>query len=257
MTTYSPVTLTYLDGTTLAFSREGRVVTVLATPGTNPSLGGPAKLLPPQFTPAGNSYMFQFSSGGAADPHLWFFLLDEINLSGNTPGSIGVSLSIMDGGPWQPFTAQWLADPDPSTPGDNTPRIWLYNKLTSTPGLVDLIGGLANPRVFAKKTMSSAIEEHPYIVYKLGYSATEDLSEESTEARQFVQIFVHDTANAGGDYMKIDQIIDELRKALRLQGSPYHGVITCRYLETSQDLNDETLDTVFKYARFQLITKEK
>lgn len=140
---------------------------------------------------------------------------------------------------------------------DDTPRIWLYDKLTSTPGLANLVGGLVNPRVFAKKTMSSAIEEHPYIVYKLGYSATEDLSEESTEARQFVQIFVHDTANAGGDYMKIDQIIDELRKALRLQGSPYHGVITCRYLETSQDLNDETLDTVFKYARFQLITKEK
>ena len=141
---------------------------------------------------------------------------------------------------------------------DDTPRVWLYDKLTSTPGLANLVGGLTNPRVFAKKSMTSAIEEHPYIVYKLGYSANEDLSEESTEGRQFVQIFVHDWSDGdSGDYMRIDDIISEMKKALRLGDSAYHGVIACRYLETSQDLNDETLNTVFKYVRFQLITKEK
>src|SRR5690606_8670914 len=134
---------------------------------------------------------------------------------------------------------------------------WVYGRLTSFQPLVNLIGG-SDPRVFAKKSMTSAIEAHPYIVYKLGYNADENLSEDTDISRQFIQIWVHDYSdNETADYDRIDAVLTQVKAAFRLQDSSEHGIISARWIETSQDLNDETLDTVFKYARFQLITKEQ
>lgn len=134
-----------------------------------------------------------------------------------------------------------------------TARTWLYGRLTSYTPLTNLIGG-ANPRVFAKKSMTSSVEQHPYIVFKLGYSANVDLSEVSDLERQFIQVWVHDYADQDvADYTKIDEVIVEVKAALTNQSSGTDGVFTVRYLETSQDLDDETLNTVFKYVRFQII----
>lgn len=134
-----------------------------------------------------------------------------------------------------------------------TARTWLYQRLATFPGLVNVVNG----RVFAKKSMTSSIEQHPYLVYKMAFSSNEDLSEDSQVSRQFVQIFVHDYSDGEvADYMRIDEVIDQVKLALRLGESAQDGVIATRYLETSQDLNDETLNTVMKYIRFQLITKE-
>lgn len=137
-----------------------------------------------------------------------------------------------------------------------TKRTWLYNQMAEFPGLAALIGE-DNPRIFAKKSMTSSIELHPFIVYKLGYNASEELSETKEVDRQFVQIFVHDFSDGDtADYMRIDEVIIQLRKALLLGSSPEDGVIAIKYLETSQDFNDETLNTVMKYVRFQMITEE-
>lgn len=134
-----------------------------------------------------------------------------------------------------------------------TARTWLYQQLATFPGLVAII----DDRVFAKKSMTSAIEQHPYLVYKLGYSTSEELAEDSPVSRQFIQIFVHDYSDGEvADYMRIDETIIQVREALFLASSAADGVIATRYLETSQDLNDETLNTVMKYIRFQLVTKE-
>jgi hypothetical protein len=109
--------------------------------------------------------------------------------------------------------------------------------------------------------MTSAIELHPYLVFKLGFSANELLAEEMPDNkdvyRQFLQIWVHDyTDGEVGDYTRIDNVIEQIKDAFRNQSSAEEGVIHCKYLETSQDLNDDTLNTVFKYARLQLTTKE-
>jgi hypothetical protein len=188
-------------------------------------------------------------------PGAWYIEIHELDLG----AGVGITLMTSGAAPFAPLTAQWLADPEvppaPPAPAAFTPRVWLYQKLSSTPEIANLVGGLTDTRVFAKKSMTSAIEQHPYIVYKLGYNATEDISEETSPDRQFVQIFVHDYSDGDtGDYGKIDQIIDAMKRVLHLQSSKDYGVIACRYLETSQDLNDETLNTVFKYVRFQLIT---
>jgi len=132
-----------------------------------------------------------------------------------------------------------------------TARTWLYQQIVDG---VPLVEG----RVFAKKSMTSSIEEHPYIVYKLGYSTGDGLSETVDPNRQFVQIFIHDYSDGEvADYIRIDSTIIQLRAALKLKSSAPEGIISTTYLETSQDLNDETLNTVMKYVRYQLVTEEK
>lgn len=139
-----------------------------------------------------------------------------------------------------------------------TARHFVYGRLTSYAPLVALIGGASSPRVFAKKTMTSLIEDHPYIVYKLGNETTENFSEEREITRQFIQVWVHDFQDKDtADYDKIDAVIKQVRAAFRTIGNSVNDKIwTTIYLETSQDLNDDTLNTVFKYVRFQLIKEE-
>lgn len=137
-------------------------------------------------------------------------------------------------------------------------RTWLYGRLTGYAPLTDLLGGPTNPRVFAKKSMTSSVEDHPYIVFKLGFSANENIAEDTDVERQFIQIWVHDYMDQDvADYTRIDNVLHEVKRALINEGSGEDGVFTTRYLETSQDLDDDTLNTVFKYARYQLIKKEQ
>lgn len=135
-------------------------------------------------------------------------------------------------------------------------RTWLYGRLTSFTPLTDLIGD-TEPRVYAKKSMTSSREMHPYIVYKLGYNAAEELSEDPSFAdpeRQFIQIFVHDFSDQEtADYMQIDEVVKQLKLALHGQTVGSEGIYYVRYLETSQDLDDDTLNTVMKYVRFQIV----
>lgn len=142
----------------------------------------------------------------------------------------------------------------------STPRVWLYQQLTTFPGLVNLVGG-DNPRVFAKKTMTSNQEDHPFIVYKMGFKTNAELAEEMPDGkdayRQFAQVWVHDYYDGTiGDYMKIDAVLHQVKLAIHNKSSAEHGVLLAKYIEVSQDLNDETLNTLFKYGRILLITRE-
>lgn len=132
-----------------------------------------------------------------------------------------------------------------------TARVWFYARLCT----IQAHG--AGTRVFAKKTMTSLIEQCPYIVYKMGNSTAEGLSEERDPDRQFAQVWVHDFHDGEhADYMRIDDVIKEMREVLVNQQSGPDGIWTVRYLETSQDLNDETLNTVMRYVRFQIIKED-
>lgn len=140
----------------------------------------------------------------------------------------------------------------------STARHLVYRTL-NRPSIAELVGG-DNPRIFAKKTMTSSVEEHPYIVYKLGNETSEEFSDAEDApdiSRQYLQIWVHDyTDGDTADYDRIDTITSAIRAEFRNLGSAIDDVWTTRYLETSQDLNDETLNTVFRYLRFQMIKKE-
>ncbi|MEG2887251.1 MAG: hypothetical protein RR853_09010 [Aurantimicrobium sp.] len=134
-------------------------------------------------------------------------------------------------------------------------RTFIYGTMLADEALVELVGG-DEPRIFAKKTMTSAIEEHPYLVYKLGNETLELANEELEVTRQFFQIWVHDYHDQEtGDYAKIDEIIEHLRRVFWIKNSAEEGVWITNWIETSQDLNDDTLNTLFKYVRFQLIRR--
>lgn len=138
-----------------------------------------------------------------------------------------------------------------------TARHFVYGTLTGTPAITDLIGGATDPRVFAKKSMTSSKEQCPYVVYKLGNETSEEFSEDRDISRQFVQIWVHDFSDGEtADYDEIDKVLKAIRQTFFNLNSASNRVWTTRYLETSQDLNDETLNTVFRYMRFQIIKEE-
>lgn len=138
-----------------------------------------------------------------------------------------------------------------------TARTFVYQTLTHNSDLVAMLGGAFDPRVFAKKSMTSAVEDTPYLVYKMGNSSEIGLSEDTSIDNQFFQVWVHDFHDSDtADYMRIDQVCRLVKKAFFLADSAADGVWNVRYLETSQDLNDDTLNTVFRYLRFQLTKKE-
>ena len=139
-----------------------------------------------------------------------------------------------------------------------TARTFIYRTLVNNAGVTSLVGGAANPRVFAKKTMTSSIEECPYIVYKLGNETSLDFAETHEMSNQFFQVWVHDYHDGElADYEKIDEIITAVKAAFFLASSGPDRVYSVKFLETSQDLNDDTLNTVFKYVRFILVKEEK
>lgn len=135
----------------------------------------------------------------------------------------------------------------------STPRIAFYQRLmTYEPLLL-----LHQERVWAKKAMTSSVEGTPYLVYKMGNDTDISLSESDQHNGQFCQVWVHDFSDGKiADYVKIDEVIRAVKAAFHLWNDPESGIIAVQYLETSQDLNDETLNTVFRYLRFQMITKE-
>lgn len=137
-----------------------------------------------------------------------------------------------------------------------TAREFVYATLTGSEIVTSLIGGVDNPRVFAKKSMTSSVEDTPYIVYKMGNSTAEGLSEHDDPERQYFQVWVHDYADQRvADYTKIDTLVRAIKAAFKIDPNQ-PGLWMVNFLETSQDLNDDTLNTVFRYLRFQIIKKE-
>lgn len=131
-------------------------------------------------------------------------------------------------------------------------RNWVYKTLTQNASVKALIGG-SDPRVFAKKSMTSLKEDHPYVVYKLGNDVSFELSEERSPSNQYIQIWVHDyQSQEVADYSLVDQVIDAIKAALLNTALP-KSAWTITWIETSQDLDDDTLNTVFRYMRFRVV----
>lgn len=126
-------------------------------------------------------------------------------------------------------------------------RRWLYTTLVNDPGLSALISG----RVFQGEGMDTAQVVKPFVVYRMGNETDENLAEWDAHPRRvFFQVYVHDT---GPDYQGVDEVIKAVKEALRNKSSASDQVMTVTYLETSRDLEDSTMQTVFRYVRFQAI----
>jgi hypothetical protein len=92
----------------------------------------------------------------------------------------------------------------------------------------------------------------PFLVFRFGNRTNENLAEDMPlVGRQFLSIYLHDVP---ADYSRIDQLEMTVIHGLNLSNSVPDSIITTRYLETSRDLDDQALKTIYRYLRFQLIT---
>lgn len=131
--------------------------------------------------------------------------------------------------------------------GSQLIREWVYNTLKTDTALTDLVGG----RVLLQGSVLSAQQTKPYLVYHFGNQTDEGMYDEDNfqPSRQFLQIFMHVDQ---GDYGPIDDIADAVKVALKSTTNRPPYLIYIQYLETSQDLQDNILQTFFRYARFQI-----
>ena len=125
-------------------------------------------------------------------------------------------------------------------------RSFLNQLLRNDPTLA----GLVSNRVFQGGAMTTANTPKPFVVYHIGNNTSEGLSDEHPASRLFFQVYIHDQP---GDYVRIDDIGDQVKALLVGKGSPADHIITTRFLERSQDLDDQTLGTIFQYLRFQWV----
>lgn len=124
----------------------------------------------------------------------------------------------------------------------------MYSVLVNDPG----VSALAGTRVFQGESMITAQVEKPFLVFRIGNETSFDLSgEDVTPRRVFFQIYVHDS---GPDYQRVDDLGKAVKTAFRVnRKSVANSIMDTIYLETSRDLDDPSLETIFRYFRFQLI----
>lgn len=127
-------------------------------------------------------------------------------------------------------------------------RAWVHTALSTYPPLAAVIGD----RVWQQGAVLSAQTAKPYLVHHFGNNTDEWQTEDEDYQpnRQFLQIFIH---CAQGDYGPVDDIMPLVKAALKNTPGRPANLIHVQYLETSQDLQDDLLQTYFRYMRFQLI----
>lgn len=127
-------------------------------------------------------------------------------------------------------------------------RSWVHTRLSADTSLTAVVGG----RVQQQGAVLTAQTVKPYLVHHFGNNTDEGMYDEDSfqPNRQFLQVFIHVPQ---GDYGPIDDICPLVKVALSSLASRPASLIHVQYLETSQDLQDDLLQTYFRYMRFQLI----
>ncbi len=130
-------------------------------------------------------------------------------------------------------------------------RTFAYKVLTTEPGVDAVFGG----RVAAGQSVMTAQSEKPYIVIKMMNKTDEGFDDPDVAARparQYFMVYIHDERPS---YTGLDDWCDLVKQAFRLNPASASDRITwITFLEQSSDFDDVTLDTVFRYLRFQAIT---
>lgn len=130
-------------------------------------------------------------------------------------------------------------------------RQHVFNVLTQDPSLSAIFAN----RVSSGESLMTAQIAKPYIVYRMGNDTDEGMFDDpdvpSRPNRQFFMVYIHDERP---DYTGIDTYCQLVKNAFRLNPkSPSDNVVWTTFLEQSADFDDVTLDTVFRYLRFQAV----
>lgn len=130
----------------------------------------------------------------------------------------------------------------------NAVRAWVHSRLVNDTNLAIVIGG----RVWQQGAVLTAKAAKPYVVHHFGNNTDEGMYDEDSYQpnRQFLQVFMHAEQ---GDFGPLDDLMPLVKAALLSRVGRPTELIHVQYLETSQDLTDDLLQTYFRYMRFQLI----
>lgn len=136
-------------------------------------------------------------------------------------------------------------------------RVWLYDTLTQDTELQGMLGGVEGikTRVIPRRSQTSIEVQSPFLIYGLGNNTNEGLGDPTANDvdahRQFFQIWIEEEDS--GSYAKIDEFIPVIKRLLTGASSPENNIMTIAWLENSQEFNNETYNTLFRYMRFQAI----
>jgi hypothetical protein len=129
-------------------------------------------------------------------------------------------------------------------------RTFVTAVLKNDPDLAAVFSG----RVLTGQSLMTAQQTKPYIVYKMMNDSDEGWDDPDVPARphrQYFMVYIHDERPS---YDNLDGYTDLVKNAFRLNPSSASDRITwITYLERSADFDDVTLDTVFRYLRFQAV----
>lgn len=129
-------------------------------------------------------------------------------------------------------------------------REWVYSRLTGYSPLVALNGD----RVWLATALESIPSTKPFIIYRVGLSTSSLRGDGLTRVLSSpIQVFIHDDP---GDYARIDQMLRMARVMLEGGSSSEHGIISCDWIEDSEDLRDDEFHTNLRWGRFQVTHEE-
>lgn len=125
-------------------------------------------------------------------------------------------------------------------------RAWVYREMTTDPGLLALVGALT-PRIYQSTSLDAAPHEKPFIMYRQTSDVQTVRGDDGDRVRQVgYMIFCHDLP---GDYMQIDTMIDRLKFLFGDTVDQPQGIVRSEWVESSEDLRDEDMGTIIRYAR--------
>ena len=114
-----------------------------------------------------------------------------------------------------------------------------------------LVGVDPNQRIYQSTSLDSAPKTFPFILYR----ATSDVDRIRGDDGDVVRatgymIFCHDTP---GDYLRIDDMLLHLHRLFADTNDPSEGIVRSHWVDLSDDLRDDDLGTITKYARIQVL----
>lgn len=126
-------------------------------------------------------------------------------------------------------------------------RAFLHTKLKTNVALNAVVAG----RVFQQGSILSAQQTKPFISHHFGNQTDEGMYDPDNfqPNRQFLTIYMH---TAQGDYGPLDDLMPLVKAAVLDPSGRPDDLIWINYLETSADMQDDTLQTYMRYMRFQM-----
>lgn len=123
-------------------------------------------------------------------------------------------------------------------------RTLVYNALKNSSGIQSLVGTHNGFPNIHQASSLDFVPPRPFLTYRMhtgfNYQRLSD--------REYCQVWAHDNP---GDYLVIDQLLKYARVAIESIASQ-GNFIQADWIETGVDLRDDAMNTITRYARFQL-----